>query len=90
VLQVEAVGQAGLCLSPLLNDGSPGAVDAGLSLTHILAARFIRPVRPAASIDIVAKAIDDGLFTILVGQCLQHDVVCSVAAVRGIQKETGE
>jgi 3-hydroxyacyl-[acyl-carrier-protein] dehydratase len=90
VLQVEAVGQAGLCLRQLANDGSPGPVGAGLSLTHILAARFLRPVRPTACVEIVARAIDDGLFTILVGQCLQHDVVCSVAAVRGIQKEREE
>ena len=89
VLQVEAVGQAGLCLRRLADNGSPGRFDAGVALTHVLAARFIRPVRAAACVEIVTRAIDDGLFTILVGQCLQHDVVCSVAAMRGIQKETG-
>lgn len=90
VLQVEAVGQAGLCLHRLVNDGSPAPGGASLSLTHVLTARFMRPVRPGGNVEIVARAIDDGLFTILVGQCLQHDVVCSVAAVRGIQKESGE
>ena len=87
VLQVEAIGQAGLCLLRLLNPHPSGLTDPGVALTHILTARFMRPVLPDAKLEIVTRAVADGLFTILVGQCLQHDAVCSVAAVRGIQKE---
>lgn len=90
VLQVEAVGQAGLCLLGITSPAPAGATGPAIALTHILAARFMRPVLPGAALEIVARAVPDGLFTILVGQCLQHDAVCSVAAVRGIQKETGE
>ena len=87
VLQVEAIGQAGLCLARLLA-GSPGDRDApGFALTHILGAEFIRPVRPAGGLEIVSRLLPDGLFTILVGQCLQQDAVCCVAAVRGINQE---
>jgi 3-hydroxyacyl-[acyl-carrier-protein] dehydratase len=88
VLQVEAVGQAGLCLARLLGgpvDDSRGRV---IVLTEILSARFIRPVVPG-EVEIVTQVAADGLFTVIVGQCLQHDAVCSVAAMRGIHKEAG-
>ena len=90
VLQVEAVGQAGLCLLRLSNLCPAGVTEPDVALTHILAARFIRPVLPGAELEIATRAVADGLFTILVGQCLQHDAVCSVAAVRGILKEADE
>lgn len=90
VLQVEAVGQAGLCLLRLVDPGPTASIRPGIALTHILAARFMRPVLPGAELEIVTRALADGLSTILVGQCLQHDAVCSVAAVRGIYKEAGE
>lgn len=86
VLQVEAIGQAGLCLTRLLPEGS-GASEGQFMLTHILAAQFIRPVSPDGDLEIVARILPDGLFTIVVGQCLQRDEVCTVAAVRGIEKE---
>jgi 3-hydroxyacyl-[acyl-carrier-protein] dehydratase len=99
VLQVEAVGQAGLCLVRLKRrmgrerESQPTAAGAessprdDFSLTHIVAARFMRPVVPGADLEIVACALPDGLFTLFVGQCLQEDAVCGVAAVRGIEKE---
>jgi 3-hydroxymyristoyl/3-hydroxydecanoyl-(acyl carrier protein) dehydratase len=88
VLQVEAVGQAGLCLARLLGPADDWAGRL-IVLTEILSARFIRPVVPGPAVEIVTQVVADGLFTVIVGQCLQHDAVCSVAAVRGIHKEAG-
>jgi 3-hydroxyacyl-[acyl-carrier-protein] dehydratase len=89
VLQVEAIGQAGLCLSRLLAGENAGEAS-GFALTHILGARFVRPVTPTGDLEIVSRVLTDGLFTIVVGQCLQQNAVCSVAAMRGLFKETGE
>jgi 3-hydroxymyristoyl/3-hydroxydecanoyl-(acyl carrier protein) dehydratase len=87
VLQVEAVGQAGLCLLRLL-DGRAAAEDApACALTDILAARYLRPVVPPGEVEIVARTVRDGLYLIVVGQCLKEGLVCSAAAVRGIEKE---
>ncbi len=84
VLQVEAIGQAGICLVNLLSGAGDRGEEPSFILTQILGAEFVRPVTPGGSVEIVARAVFDGLFTILVGQCLQHDVVCCGAAVRGI------
>jgi 3-hydroxymyristoyl/3-hydroxydecanoyl-(acyl carrier protein) dehydratase len=84
VLQVEAVGQAGACLVRLL-DGH--AAEPALALTDIVAARFMRPIEPGADVEILVRALPDGLFTVLVGQCVRGDEVCSAAAVRGIAME---
>lgn len=86
VLQVEAIGQAGLCLTRLMPEGNGGS-EGPFMLTQILAAQFVRPVSPDGDLEIVARVLPDGLFTIVVGQCLQRDEVCTVAAVRGIEKE---
>lgn len=86
VLQVEAIGQAGLCLARLMPEGN-GCSAGNFMLTQILAAQFVRPVTPDGDLEIVARILPDGLFHIVVGQCLQRDEVCTVAAVRGIEKE---
>ncbi len=81
VLQVEAIAQAGILLYIKLM----GASDvSSLAMTHILQARFIRPVVPGGDVEIVARVLEDGLFFTVVGQCLQNDRVCSVAALRGV------
>lgn len=80
VLQVEAIGQAGILLYLRRGDGaSAGRV----TLTHILAARFMHPVTPGGEVEIVARTLEDGLFFIVVGQCFQNGNICSVAAIRG-------
>jgi len=79
VLQVEAVGQAGIVLG-CAESGS--VVD--FSLTHVLAARFVRPVPPGGDIEIIAQAVDDGLFRTIVGQVLRDGEICAVAAVSGV------
>jgi 3-hydroxymyristoyl/3-hydroxydecanoyl-(acyl carrier protein) dehydratase len=91
VLQVEAIGQAGLCLVRLDIEGGhsdrPDGVTAGFALTQILGAEFVRPISPPGCIEIVARVLRDGLFTTVIGQCLQHDAPCCAAAVRGIIEE---
>lgn len=91
VLQVEAVGQAGLCLSRLLAADGGSYADDGFVLTHILGAQFLAPVTPAGGgVEIVARLFRDGLFRIIVGQCLQRGVVASAAAVRGLVDREGD
>lgn len=87
VLQVEAVGQAGLCLIMLRNGAAAGGALNDFFMTHILGARFVRPVEPAGELEIVAHVVADGVFSIVIGQCLQHGEICSSAALRGIEKE---
>jgi 3-hydroxyacyl-[acyl-carrier-protein] dehydratase len=82
VLQIEAIGQAG-CLYTLSQAAEDDGVDQ-VALVHVLGARFMRPVLPGSDVEIVAQVIDDGLFFTVVGQCLQHDAVCSVAAVSAL------
>ena len=53
----------------------------GAWAARILGARLMRAVRPPADVEIVAQVMEDGLFTIVVGQCLVDGHVCSVAAL---------
>ena len=85
VLQVEAVGQAGLCLVRAIQGVQEGAPGAMFHLTDVLSARFATPVAPDLEVEIIACIVPDGLFSIVVGQCLQRGHVCSAAAVRGIE-----
>ena len=80
VLQIEAIGQAGVLLHLL---GSPERIEA-VTLTHVRAARFHRPVEPGEELVLMAQVIEDGLFFTVVGQCLQRGEICSAAAVSGL------
>lgn len=85
VLQVEAVAQAGLILArSLAIREQEGERDRMVALTHILGAQFVRPVTPGGELQVAAQLVEDGLFLIMVGQCLQDGQVCSAAAVRGL------
>jgi 3-hydroxyacyl-[acyl-carrier-protein] dehydratase len=86
VLQVEAIGQAGLCLAMLMDEAQNAPVPRNIMLTHILGAEFVRPVSLSGSIEVITRMLSDGLFDIFVGQCLQGDAVCCAAAVRGISE----
>lgn len=81
VLQVEAVGQAGIILH--LRQSGGAALDS-VALTHVLGARFIRPVRPGGDVEVLARVLEDGLFFTIIGQCLRDGEICSVAAVSGL------
>jgi 3-hydroxyacyl-[acyl-carrier-protein] dehydratase len=85
VLQVEAVGQAGLCLARAMAPRAGPERQPGVHLTEILSARFAAPIEPGADLEIVACIEPDGLFTVIVGQCLQRNHVCSAVALRGLE-----
>ena len=81
VLQVEAVGQAGLVLYAEL---SPEDTPEKVALTHVKQARFLQEVVPGEDVEILARTLDDGLFVTILGQCLQAGRICSVAAVTAL------
>jgi len=86
-LQVEAIAQAGGLL--YLKQAGPPAVQR-VTLTRILTARFIRPVLPGTDLEIIARVLDDGLFFTAVGQCLQDELVCSVAAMTSLKGDANK
>jgi 3-hydroxyacyl-[acyl-carrier-protein] dehydratase len=79
VLQIEAIGQAGLILCLLQANAlrQPEPI-----LTHVLGARFLRPIEPGGCVEIAAFVAEEGFFSVVVGQCLQHGNICSVASVK--------
>lgn len=79
VIQIETIGQAGI----ILGRAERGSV-VDFALTHVLSARFIRPVPPGGDVEVVAQAVEDGLFRTIVGQILKDGEVCAVAAVSGM------
>jgi 3-hydroxyacyl-[acyl-carrier-protein] dehydratase len=76
-LQIEAVGQAAILLWFL----ERGTARADVHLTHVLGARFLRPVPGAGVLTVAVQGVEDGLFTTAVGQCLHDGEICSVAGV---------
>jgi 3-hydroxyacyl-[acyl-carrier-protein] dehydratase len=80
VLQVEAIGQAACVLHA--RRGHDGATN--VAATHILGARFLRPITPMGAVEIVAQVVEDGLFFTAVGQCFQHQKLCCVAAISAL------
>lgn len=81
VLQVEAMGQLGLCLFALLKGGLASAappLDArALKIHH---AAFIAPVRPGGELTLLAKALDTSDYTgVSAGQILCEGAICSFA-----------
>ncbi len=83
VLQIEAIGQAGIVLAC-----AEGGSVLDFALTHVIAARFIRPVPPGGDIEVVAQAVEDGLLRTFVGQVLRDGEVCAVAAVSGMDSSS--
>jgi len=83
VLQVEAIGQAGI-LAALLQESQEIQ---SISLTHILSARFLQPVKPGGELEIIAHIMEDGLFLVVIGQCIKDGVICSAAVLSGLVGE---
>jgi 3-hydroxyacyl-[acyl-carrier-protein] dehydratase len=77
VLQVEAIAQAGCVLCASLR-GEPLEE---VAATHILGARFTRPVEPDRPVEVAAAVSEDGLFFTVVGQCIQDGEICSAAVL---------
>lgn len=80
VLQVEMVGQAGLCLGWLLDESREGPVEARVLKVHH--ATFLAPIEPETLVTIEAHALEhDGLTGRLAGQLWRDEVLCSTAIV---------
>jgi 3-hydroxyacyl-[acyl-carrier-protein] dehydratase len=84
VLQVEMIGQMGLCLHYCLLHGTrnilPTAPPPDIRATKILGAHFLAPLLPDAPVRILAiKQESDGIFGTVLGQVLSGDTICTTA-----------
>lgn len=84
-LQVEAVGQLGLCLHYFAKNNSvePPEASSELNLraTRILGAYYGEPALPGTTLTLLAEVLAfDGYFASMIGQCLIGDRVASVSA----------
>ncbi len=80
VLQVEAMGQLGLCLARLLSDASATGGPPAVRATHIHHATFLSPVGPGDTLELHAGLVDDsGLTAISAGQVYRNGVLCAYA-----------
>lgn len=82
VLQLEIVGQLGLCLLHLLNSGAEtitaSTVARNIRAVRVHFAEFLSPVSPGADLDVLCRAIEINDFTgIFAGQVLRGDAICS-------------
>jgi 3-hydroxymyristoyl/3-hydroxydecanoyl-(acyl carrier protein) dehydratase len=77
VLLVEMMGQAGLCLVPLLAASSAGVRAA--RLTHVHHAGFLAPVLPGDDVMILAALLDESLTVTAVGQIYKGSTLCAYA-----------
>jgi 3-hydroxymyristoyl/3-hydroxydecanoyl-(acyl carrier protein) dehydratase len=80
LLQVEAIGQAGMLMTRVERPHGPPGV-----ITDVLGARFLRIVRPPGRLRVVARVITEEPFDLVVGQCLFEGEVCSAAVLRGLE-----
>ena len=77
-LQIEAIGQLGLCLFALSRGGGGGGVRA-LKIHH---AAFLAAIRPGTELVLYAKALESDDYTgICAGQVLAGDAICCVAVL---------
>lgn len=82
LLQVEAIGQAGMALARIERPKGPGG-----AITDVLGARFLGAVRPPGRVRIVARVQDDDPFEIVIGQCLFEGAISCAAVLRGLETE---
>lgn len=78
IFQVEGINQVG---GLLVNHAHKTEGGLGV-LTNVLASRFMRKVTPGADLLMIARILDFGDMTEVVGQTLQNGEICSVAATR--------
>jgi 3-hydroxymyristoyl/3-hydroxydecanoyl-(acyl carrier protein) dehydratase len=87
-LQVEAVGQCGLCLPALRASGGapppPERAPSTVRLVRILGAEFLEPVRPGADALLLAELVEDGFTLLTIGQMVvdgRPTCVCAFEAM---------
>jgi len=79
VLQVEAMGQLGLCLARLLAEQDAGSPP-DMRATHIHHAMFLAPVGPGDDLVLHAGIVEDtGLTAVSAGQIFKDGVLCACA-----------
>lgn len=81
VLQIEAIGQAGI-LFYLLREQA--VVNPQIAITHVMETRFIRTIIPPCRVYLNVTLLEEGLFFLAIGQCVVHDAICSVSSLQGI------
>ena len=84
VLQIEAVGQLGICLAWFVRhnrtDLTADAAPLDVRALKVRQAQFISEIRPGDTVTILAQALtSDDFGGISLGQCLVGDRVCSLA-----------
>jgi 3-hydroxymyristoyl/3-hydroxydecanoyl-(acyl carrier protein) dehydratase len=92
VLQIEAVGQCGLCLQPLrAATGAPpsGAKPAAVRVVRILEAEFIAPVLPGQDALLLVELLEDGYTFQILGQMLVDGRPTCVGAFEAMLFEDG-
>ena len=83
-LEIEMIGQLGLCLYHFLTRESPliqeDARPVDVRATKVLGAYYLAPVVPGDEVIILARKLDyDGMFASIIGQTIVGDSVCCVA-----------
>jgi 3-hydroxyacyl-[acyl-carrier-protein] dehydratase len=76
VLLTEMIGQAGLCLAPLVR---PRRAEPRPRLIHVHHAGFLSPVLPGMTLTIHAELLDEGLTLVAAGQVFRGDTLCAYA-----------
>ena len=76
VLLIEMMGQAGLCLLPLLSDETNARA---VRMTHVHHATFFAPVLPGMDVTVVAALADDSLTFTALGQIYHGETLCAFA-----------
>ena len=82
VLQLEIIGQLGLCLMHFLLAGSteisPDAVPTNVRALKVHGAQFLAPIAPGSDLTVLTRAISwDDYTAVCAGQVLIGDTICS-------------
>ncbi len=86
VLQLEMIGQLGLCLMYFLlagrTDVAPDASPRNVRALKVHGAQFFAPIVPGSDLTVISRAISwDDYTAICAGQVLHGEVVCSFSAL---------
>ncbi|MEZ4461434.1 MAG: FabA/FabZ family ACP-dehydratase [bacterium] len=81
-LQIEAIGQAGLCLDAFRESSTLASSAARpVRLLKVLEAHFLLPVRPGDHVDLISELVEDNGYTfITLGQMVRNGETVSVGA----------
>lgn len=86
VLQVEAIGQTG-AIAGLIADENRSLSG---YITYVCGAQFMSPITGRNGVlEMRSQFFEDGMFFIVIGQCIYENNICSVAAVKGLLHRKG-